>query len=675
MPEPVDRGHRYVRGLDGLRAIAVMAVIAFHLGFSWAPGGLLGVAVFFTLSGYLITDLLMGQFDRDGRLHMQQFWIRRARRLLPAVGVLLLAVLLWVSVDRHSQLGPLWGNTWAAAGYYSNWWLIFHHVSYFARFGPPSPLGHLWSLAVEEQFYLIWPWLLLVATRYIRTRRVLSYLALVAAALSAIEMAVLWHPGVDPTRVYDGTDTRAFGLLIGAALAFVWPSRPSKQLVARIPRLAMELVGLAGLAVIIVMVATVGQYSPFLYRGGLVILSVATAAVVAALVYPRALFGRVIGMRPMQWVGVRSYGIYLWHYPIIVLTTPLLARPNLTRSFFQIAATFAVAAMSWRLVEDPIRSGTWRRPRLPARQPGRLKTSPALVLSTVGVAVVSLVVVTAIDRSSTVRTAASELPNPTQSAITPAPPAAPRPTASQVTTVRENLNGRPVVYVHPGRSPAAAQPAAPKPAATLAAAPKSSCRAVVHLGDSTSESLISSNYLPDPAQRLDAQYRRVGVTQTNLQISGARSMWEHFDGEPNGLEVAQKLVSQGYRGCWVVALGTNDAANLAVGSNVSEATRIKKMMSAIGNEPVMWVNTISLVPSGPYSASNMARWDKGLEQACHSYPNMRILNWSALAQPSWFISDGIHYSTPGSAQRAALIATRLAKAFPNSGSSSGCLVQ
>jgi hypothetical protein len=243
-----------------------------------------------------------------------------------------------------------------------------------------------------------------------------------------------------------------------------------------------------------------------------------------------------------------------------------------------------------------------------------------------------------------------------------------------VTTVRENLNGRPVVYVHGGSSPAGSAPAAPKPAAA-APAPKSSCRAVVHLGDSTSESLVSSDYLPDPGQRLDAQYRRVGVTVTNLQISGARSMWEHFDGEPNGLDVAQKLVAQGYHGCWVIALGTNDTANLAVGSNVSEATRIKKMMSAIGNQPVMWVNTVSLVPSGAYSASNMVKWDKGLEQACSSYPNMRILDWSALAQPSWFISDGIHYSTPGSAERAALIATGLANAFPNSRSSSGCLVQ
>jgi len=146
-------------GLDGLRAIAVAAVIAFHLGLSWAPGGLLGVGVFFTLSGYLITDLLLGSWESSGGLKLREFWARRARRLLPALFVMLAVVTIWVAIASPSQLGPLRGDVGAASLYVSNWWLAFQHVSYFARFGPPSPLGHLWSLAVEEQFYLIWPWL------------------------------------------------------------------------------------------------------------------------------------------------------------------------------------------------------------------------------------------------------------------------------------------------------------------------------------------------------------------------------------------------------------------------------------------------------------------------------------------------------------------------------------
>src|SRR2546429_1724303 len=165
MPEPVRSGQRYLPGLDGLRAVAVLAVVAYHVGLSWAPGGLLGVGVFFTLSGYIITDLLLGSHARAGSLELVDFWLRRARRLLPAVFVMLTVVVGWVALFDRSQLAALRGGVAAAAAYVSNWWLIAQHSSYFSRFGPPSPLGHLWSLAVEEQFYPVWPWPLLLGLK------------------------------------------------------------------------------------------------------------------------------------------------------------------------------------------------------------------------------------------------------------------------------------------------------------------------------------------------------------------------------------------------------------------------------------------------------------------------------------------------------------------------------
>jgi peptidoglycan/LPS O-acetylase OafA/YrhL len=158
-------------GLDGLRTLAVFAVVAYHLGLGWAPAGLLGVGVFFTLSGYLITDLLLAQWDGAGRLALGDFWVRRARRLLPALFVMLVVVVVWVALLDRSQLASLWSAVVAAALYVSNWFDVSQHVSYFARFGPPSPLGHLWSLAIEEQFYLLWPWLLWLGLRYVRERR------------------------------------------------------------------------------------------------------------------------------------------------------------------------------------------------------------------------------------------------------------------------------------------------------------------------------------------------------------------------------------------------------------------------------------------------------------------------------------------------------------------------
>ncbi len=203
---------------------------------------------------------------------------------------------------------------------------------------------------------------------------------------------------------------------------------------------------------------------------------------------------------------------------------------------------------------------------------------------------------------------------------------------------------------------------------------RTSCRAVVHIGDSTSEGMILSSYLPNASQRLPAQYHRVGVRKVVLEISGARSIVEVLPGQVNGYNVARGLVSRGYRGCWVIALGTNDTANVTVGSNVGLMARVREMMSVAHGEPVLWVNVRSLLSTGPYAESNMQRWNRTLLRACASYPNMRIFNWAAVAKPSWFISDGIHYTSTGYLWRGRLIADALAEAFPAYGSSAGCVV-
>jgi hypothetical protein len=194
--------------------------------------------------------------------------------------------------------------------------------------------------------------------------------------------------------------------------------------------------------------------------------------------------------------------------------------------------------------------------------------------------------------------------------------------------------------------------------------PRSSCRSVVHIGDSTSDGLVLPAYQPDAALRIAAQYRRVGVTRFIPEVSGARSIVETWHGFPNAYTVAQQLIRHGYHGCWVLALGTNDAANVAVGSTVRPATRIQWMMSLIGDAPVMWVNVTSLLASGPYAEGNMQAWNRALLRACPRYPNMRVYDWAAAARRSWFIPDGIHYTPEGSAERSRLIAAALARAFP-----------
>ncbi len=685
MPEPIGRGQRYMPGLDGLRALAVFAVITYHLGFGWAGGGLLGVGVFFTLSGYLITDLLLAEVASGG-MRLGEFWIRRARRLLPALFVMLVVVTLWVAIADRSQMSGLRGQVGAAALYVNNWWQIFQHVPYFARFGPPSPLNHLWSLAVEEQFYLLWPWLLLLGVRFVHERKGpiavrprLASLTLVLAVASAVEMALLYHPTFDPSRVYDGTDTRAFGLLFGAALAMVWPSRLLTRKVKGHARGILDVAGTVGLVGIALLIWRTDQYSRFLYQGGMVLLSLATVLVVAAAAHPASRVGVVLGWRPLRWLGVRSYGIYLWHAPVIVLTTPNSNRGvELPRAALQVAASVALAAISWRFIEEPIRhgalgrlwatarAGRWRPRALPGR--ARLALSTALVALTV--AVVSLIVVR--PPQSSTSTLAGITVDSSQVVSSPAPA---RHQAASASSTPRRVASRTALGLRSsassssstgGTATTAAAASGSKGAVTAsrATAGQTSCRAVAHLGDSTSEGMISSDYLPNPRLRLGAQYARVGVRREHLEITGATSIVETLPGGTDAYAVARQLTGDGYRGCWVIALGTNDTADVYVGSSVSLTTRIKRMMSVIKNEPVLWLTVKSLVSSGPYSETDMEHWNEALTEACAKYPKMRIFDWASVVRDSWFISDGIHYTSPGYAARAHLIANALADAFP-----------
>ncbi len=363
----------YMPGLDGLRALAVLAVIVYHLNPDWAPGGLLGVSLFFVLSGYLITNILLTQWEQTGRIDLRDFWLRRARRLLPALFVMLAGVLTWSVLFAPERLTALKQEVLAAIFYISNWYLIFHQVSYFEQFGPPSPLGHLWSLAVEEQFYLFWPLLLGLGLRWLPQRKwIIGGTAAVALA-SVIAMALIYMPGQDPSRVYYGTDTRASALLVGALLAMILPSRKMAAGLSGGKRLAIDTAGAMGLLAVLIMMVKTNQYQASLYHGGLMLYSLASACLVAALAHPAGSLSRLFGWRPLRWLGKCSYGIYLWHYPVIVLTSPAVETegPNIGRMLLQIAASIALAALSRRLIEDPIRYGRKHYRRLTTGFPQR----------------------------------------------------------------------------------------------------------------------------------------------------------------------------------------------------------------------------------------------------------------------------------------------------------------
>jgi peptidoglycan/LPS O-acetylase OafA/YrhL len=374
-------------GVDGLRALAVAAVVIYHLGASWLPGGFLGVDVFLVISGYLITSLLLAEFRQTGRIGLKRFWLRRARRLLPALFLMIVVVLVAMVLLHPGEVGRLHGALLASFGYVANWYFAFADVPYFEQFGRPSVLQHLWSLAVEEQFYLLWPPIMAVCIGAFGRRRLLVG---VGAGIvgSTILAWVLWEPFTDPSRIYYGTDTRAVGLLAGVALAFLWPANRLRPLAAARPRLVLESVGIVALVGLLALMLTLGDLDEMLYKGGFLLVAITTAAVIAVVAHPSSLLGKAFGLSVIVWLGVRSYGIYLWHWPVLMLT-----RPNQDVPFdgaplvvLQLVLMLGAAALSYQYVERPIRRhglagirDALRRWNVSPRRPVRLAAPTAAV--------------------------------------------------------------------------------------------------------------------------------------------------------------------------------------------------------------------------------------------------------------------------------------------------------
>jgi peptidoglycan/LPS O-acetylase OafA/YrhL len=348
----------YLPALDGVRALAVSAVLLYHAGVAWLPGGFLGVDVFLVLSGYLITSLLLAEHAATDRLDLPRFWARRARRLLPAAVLVIATCVVVAAVFLPGDLAQTRADALASLAYVNNWHQVLSDQSYFAAFGRPPLLGHLWSLAVEEQFYLLWPVVLgLGLLAFGRRGLVAGTLAL--ALVSVVAMAWLYEPGGDPSRVYYGTDTRAAALLGGALLAFWWaPGRlPS------VPRVGLEAVAAAACAGLAAALLLWHDFESWLYPWGLTAVELLTVALIAAVAHPACVVGRGLGTAPLRWIGQRSYGIYLWHWPVMAVTRPgtdiALGRGVLVP--LQAAVIVGLAALSYRYVERPIRNGAAQR--------------------------------------------------------------------------------------------------------------------------------------------------------------------------------------------------------------------------------------------------------------------------------------------------------------------------
>jgi peptidoglycan/LPS O-acetylase OafA/YrhL len=347
----------YKPALDGLRAVAVGSVMAFHFGADGFEGGFLGVDTFFVLSGYLITSLLLSEWGRTRTLDLLAFWTRRAKRLLPALFLVLVAIGIWAYFEASpTRLDLLRADMLWTLFYGANWHLIGSNQSYFDLFSEASPLRHAWSLAIEEQFYLFWPLITFGALRLGKGRpHVLTGVCLIGIAASFVVMVALFD-STDPSRAYYGTDARASQLLVGALLAIIltrWSPKTTTQ------QRGVQIVGLVSAAFCVWAFMATTDRDAWLYHGGFLLFAVATAFVIVAIVQPATSpVGKVLEIRPVRWVGMISYGLYLWHWPVqVALSEPRTGLDGWDLALVRLAATFGIATLSFYLVERPIRHG------------------------------------------------------------------------------------------------------------------------------------------------------------------------------------------------------------------------------------------------------------------------------------------------------------------------------
>jgi peptidoglycan/LPS O-acetylase OafA/YrhL len=605
----------------------VLAVIGYHVPFAFLGGGFLGVEVFFVISGYLITSLLVSEHRATGGVSLRQFWLRRARRLLPAMFVTVAITVLGASVFAPDAIAKLRGDVLAALFYVSNWWQIVDGQSYFARAGRAPLLQHLWSLAVEEQFYVLWPLAFVaMAKKLVRSSIVLTTLGVAVA--SALLMA-LWYSAVhsDPTPLYYATFTRLSGLLGGCALAMVWrPDRLHKKPGHAAVRWVMDGIAAGGFIILIVLFVAVREWSPFTYRGALPLTDIATLLIIAAVVHPNATAGKVLGHPVLVAIGKRSYGLYLWHFPIFQITRPDI---DIHMHWFVVlliraVLTIGLSEACFRWVETPIRHGAigrwWHNRSLFRPEYGRWKRRGVIAAASVVPLLVAGILIFD-NAESGAKKLERETASATQAALdapllttaaTSAPPAAASPstTVGAVAPTTVAPPPPPAAAAIPGLAPVAdPQPTVPPPPGL-----PPSLTALTLIGDSV---------MKGAAPVLQKNIPNVGVyAETSRQFGELPGIIDDL--------AARSLLAP----VVVIHLGTN-------GTITDQLVNLT--MQKLGPSRQVYFITPKVPRS--WEAEDVAR----LESIPPHFSNARIIDWHNAAKdnPALFVSDGTHLTKEG----------------------------
>ncbi|KAF1294383.1 acyltransferase family protein [Candidatus Enterococcus leclercqii] len=615
---------RYISGLDGVRTLAVLGVIFYHLLPDKMRGGYLGVPVFFAISGYLISDHLRLEWEEKGKISLKAFFGRRLKRLYPPMLFFLVVTTAYITLFQRNLLNNLKGVVTSALLYVNNWWQINQGMSYFERFTNESPFTHIWYLSVEFQNYLIWPILFVLLMTFVKNRKKIFLVVFAGALLSAVLMAVDFVPGADPTRVYYGTDTRIFSIWLGSAMAFLWPSTHLRPKIPQQAKRVLNTVGLVSLALLLVSFFIVDAHYTFVYRGGMFLISLIAVFLIMIVVHPGASLNKWLTNPVFTYIGKRSYGIYLYQYPVMIFyeaKVKNIADHLWLHTLIEIILILVCAEISYRLIDRPLRnfdySKTWSTVKGWFKKPILSRQKPFLIpgLLLVLVALTGFVIA------------------PSNHV-----------TAEQKQMQEQILKNREV------------SEATKKEAQKAKETADSGTSGTAETTDSSSEELdpqlqaqrkeMESTYGLSEEQVAAAYKLKFTAFGDSVMLGAAQNMKDLFpkavvDANVNrqvysSVDLVKQLDTQGLlNDPVIVGLGTNGDFN---------DSQFADFMAALGDRKVYWVN----VHAPSVRTQNVV--NSSLTNLAKKYDNLTIIDWHTYASngnASWFYDDGVHLTPEG----------------------------
>ena len=627
------RKKRYITGFDGLRTLAVIGVIVYHLAPSSMQGGYLGVPIFFLISGYLVTYLLIQEWETHGGVNFLSFYNRRVKRLYPALVTMILGTTAYITLFQRNLLVNIRGTVLTNLVYVYNWFEIHHGQSYFDRFSGESPFTHLWTLSIEGQFYLVWPLVVVGLLLFFRSRVKAALVLFAAAVASAIAMAVLYDPN-NLNRVYYGTDTRMFAILIGAAMAFIWPAYKLSGNVTRNHRLMLDGLGLASLLGTVILFFNMNGQAASTYRGGMFWFTMLSAVLVATVAHPGSDMNRILTNKFFSYVGKRSYGIYLYQFPVMIFyesRVQNIGNHPLLNALIEVTLIMVVTEASYRLIENPLRHYQYGRVFSDVK---RLVQQPAAhrvttVLGGVAVVCFALTAVGFVQQ-----------------------PAAAKPTALQQTITKRQAEAQ-----KQNEAAAKKQKALAK---AQAESKKKHDKAVAFSKLSKADQKTAKYYFLTADELTSSKQTPLTAIGDSVLLDDSGDIQKVFPGAVVDGQVGRQaaampgvIASINQRG----QMAKNVLVNVGTNGNISQ-TQADQIVQGIGRDhQIFWVTVH--VPT--------REWQNQVNSMIHKtakkYPNVHVIDWYTKAKDhsSWFVSDHVHPNDHGNRYFTSLIAKTISR--------------